>query len=671
MLKPAISFRQDIQGMRAIAVAIVVLAHAGVPGFSGGFVGVDVFFVISGYLITGLLVSERLDTGRVLYGRFLARRLLRLLPALVVMLVIVQLVSRSLLSSYEALMQTGSLVYAATWTSNLYFNLAEFNYFATLQAKDLYLHTWSLGVEEQFYLVWPWLVMLAFTLTGRNASREHYLRSLSVLFLALFFGSLTLSLYWVEHNQLMSFYMMPSRGWQFALGAGAALASFRPPQVAQGVKNVGLLLAMLMIICSTLFLHAKLAYPGYYALIPSVGAALLLFGGVDGRASPVNRILSSKALVWLGDRSYSVYLWHWPVLTLGGSYGLGASILGVMAMLMITVLLATVSYKLVEKPFWKGRYSHGAPRAVTLSSALAVLLLVGLAHTMVADVITKIPAPLYDYSGDMRTEGRAAFSGALDCDRWHFSADVVPCSVGDPEAAHTAVLIGDSLGANWASFLPKIYTSPGWRIMLFTKSACAIVDVEYFYQPAGGLYDVCTEWREDSLELIASLEPDIVFISNSSYYEFSEPQWTEGTRSVLEKISSATDHVVLIPGTPKISFNGSSCIREPYRFTLRLVDSERMCEEKQASTTSDDVAGYLKRAARDFPNAQVLNLNDLVCPGHRCAARNLEGITVFSDELHLTGSFVLSKVPRIREELKAMGVGPNFVPESGVRPSQL
>lgn len=172
MLKPAISFRQDIQGMRAIAVAIVALAHAGVPGFSGGFVGVDVFFVISGYLITGLLVSERMDTGRVLYGRFLARRLRRLLPALVVMLVIVQLVSRSLLSSYEALMQTGSLINAATWTSNLYFNLAEFNYFATLQAKDLYLHTWSLGVEEQFYLVWPWLVILAFTLIGRNASRD-------------------------------------------------------------------------------------------------------------------------------------------------------------------------------------------------------------------------------------------------------------------------------------------------------------------------------------------------------------------------------------------------------------------------------------------------------------------------------------------------------------------
>ena len=483
--------------------------------------------------------------------------------------------------------------------------------------------------------------------------------------------SLALSLYWAEHNQLMSFYMMPSRGWQFALGAGAFLASFRQPQGTQGVKKVGMVFALLMIICSTLFLHAELTYPGYYALIPSVGTALLLSGGADVQSSRVSQLLSSKAFVWLGDRSYSVYLWHWPVLILGGTYGLGASIPGIVAMLVVTVLLATVSYKVIEKPFWKGRYSHGAPRAVTLLSALAVLLLVGVAHTMVADVITGIPAPLYDYSGDMSTEGPAAFSGPLRCDRWHFDAEVIPCSVGDPEAAHTAVLIGDSLGANWASFLPEIYTSPDWRVMLFTKSACAIVDVEYFYQPAGGLYDVCTEWREASFERITGLEPDIVFISSSSYYEFSESQWTEGAHSVLEKISPATDHVVFIPGTPKISFDGSSCVREPYRFTLRLKDSERMCEEKQASTASDDVAGYLERVARDFPNAHVLNLNDLVCPAHRCAARNPEGVTVFYDKLHLTGPFVLSKVPQIQKELNAMGIGPSFFPEKGVSHSQL
>ncbi len=666
----ATGFRPDIQGMRAIAVAIVVLAHAGLNGFSGGFVGVDVFFVISGFLITGLLLDEYGKTGKIRYGHFLVRRLRRLLPALLLMLLVVQVASRLLLSRYEALIQTGSLVYAATWTSNLYFVQTDFNYFATLQAKDLYLHTWSLGVEEQFYLFWPWLVLLALSTVSKTPARWRSPTLLLLPFAIAFACSLPLSLYWSANNPQLAFYLMPGRVWQFSLGAivclvlrsahlrrmldsGTPLASFL--NLCTG------LLGLLLILGSTSILDAKINYPGYYALFPSVGAALLLFAGGSATPSALSRLLSAWPLQWLGNRSYSIYLWHWPVLTLGGAYGLTDTVLSVFALILLSLFLAEMCYRFVEEPFWKGRFSGGKPSTAALASMLSVVLLVAGAHRIVADVFTGIPNPLYDYGHQIHRTTHAAFHGGLQCDRWYLDAIVKPCSVGNPDAGHTAVLIGDSLGANWASSLPEIYRAPDWRVLLFTKSACAIVDVEYYYQPAGGIYKTCSQWRKNSIEEIRRLKPDIVFVSNSAYYEFSEAQWVAGTRTIVSNLESAAGAVVLIPGTPAISFDGPSCVREPYAYTFRLKDSEHLCEEKLTNKASLLVAGYMHEAISGIPNAHVLSLTDLVCPGQRCAARNREGELVFNDKMHLNGSFIISKVPEVLARLDAMMLGPSFL----------
>ena len=205
-----IQYRQDIQGLRAIAISIVVMAHANIPGFAGGFVGVDVFFVLSGFLITGILVKERLATGTIRYATFLSRRLKRLLPALLVMLVTVLFLASMLLSSYEVQMQTGSFPYSATWTSNFYFAFAEFDYFAVLKAKDLFLHTWSLGIEEQFYVIWPWMVMLSFAIATISSTPNCHFRHLIHVIAVVFLAGIGLCLYWAHTNTLLSFYMMPT-----------------------------------------------------------------------------------------------------------------------------------------------------------------------------------------------------------------------------------------------------------------------------------------------------------------------------------------------------------------------------------------------------------------------------------------------------------------------------
>ena len=156
-----LSYRPDIQGLRAVAILLVVLAHAGIPAFSGGFVGVDVFFVLSGYLISGLLIQEYEANGNIRLVAFIGRRLKRLLPALLAMLCIVIVAASALLSAYQVEQQSASIVYAATWTSNIYFAVTTFDYFSTPQSQDLFLHTWSLGVEEQFYIFWPLLLLVS------------------------------------------------------------------------------------------------------------------------------------------------------------------------------------------------------------------------------------------------------------------------------------------------------------------------------------------------------------------------------------------------------------------------------------------------------------------------------------------------------------------------------
>ena len=198
-------------------------------------------------------------------------------------------------------------------------------------------------------------------------------------------------------------------------------------------------------------------------------------------------------------------------------------------------------------------------------------------------------------------------------------------------------------------------------MLVLAKSACVIADLDYYYKPAGGLYNVCTQWRNKSIEYLKNLQPDIVFIGSSSDHEFSESEWVNGTARVIAKLAPATQNIVIIPGTPALSFDGPSCIRQPYRFTLRLHNSQNMCEEALTSPASDQVAKYLARSSNVISGAHILNLNDLVCPGGYCAARSREGLTVFRDNQHLTASFVVAQTAAVLSRLDSIGLGPSYL----------
>lgn len=653
-----LTFRPDIQGLRAIAVCLVILAHADVPGFAGGFIGVDVFFVLSGYLITGLLLKERLATGSIRYGRFLARRLRRLLPAMLAMLLLVLIIAAVVLTAYEMRMQSRSFPYAASWISNFFFAFAERDYFDALQAKDLFLHTWSLGVEEQFYLLWPWLVLLFAGLQTRDKSGPASATTVLAAFAIVSVVSFAISLYLSSTLPILSFYMMPARIWQFSLGASVFVAlHLVQASIARPVMAVSGLLGVLLVVGSSMLLSPDMNYPGWLALFPSIGAALIIAAGKTVSITGLPAILASRPFVWVGDRSYSIYLWHWPILILGSSLGISGSVGGSVLLIATTIVIASLCYRHIELPFWKGRYSGAAPMRVVQYAAAAVVLSVSIFMLLERNVFglpsQTIAAQGYDPRYDAPPE---IYRAGMNCDTGHFGTDIVPCPMGNKNGEMLAVVLGDSVGVQWAPAISGVFSSPDWQILVLTKSACAIIDKTYYYEKVGGPYEVCTEWRSKALDYIDMVEPDIVVMGSSAFYDFTPAEWVEGTASILGQVASSAKHVVLVPGTPQLSFNAPSCLEDPWRFSFRLIDGERECEEAKTGTITDEVAGHLAQAAAEFPNVDIMNLDDLVCPNGLCAAQTADGVVVFRDEIHVTASFARSIVPEVRRRMDDIGI---------------
>ena len=362
--------RADIEGLRAVAILLVVLAHAGVPRLAGGFVGVDVFFVISGYLITGILVRAA-QAPRSALVDFYARRLRRLLPALLVVQLVSIALAMLLLAPQEQLTQIAGARAAVLWVSNFQFALSEIDYFGESAENALFLHTWSLSVEEQFYLVWPLLIFLAMGVWRRGGSAIGQHRARYALALLAACG-LIVPLLQTPIAPLQAYYLLPARFWQFALGGLLMLWQMRASArltltvagarwaVAAGLGLVG---------ASAFMLDGTQPYPGAWAIAPTLGTAAVLAAGF-GRPSGVTAMLAAAPMQWVGRHSYGWYLWHWPLLLLGRALAPAGMALGTaLGLMALALALAVASQRWIEAPI---RYSAHLARRPGLTIALAM-----------------------------------------------------------------------------------------------------------------------------------------------------------------------------------------------------------------------------------------------------------------------------------------------------------
>lgn len=643
------TIRRDLQGLRAIAILLVVIAHAKLNFMLGGFIGVDVFFVLSGFLITGLLQRELYETGKVSLIVFYTRRIKRLFPALICMIAASSAIAACLLSAAEVRSQLASLPFAVSWVSNIYFNFVTFDYFDELATRDMFLHTWSLGVEEQFYLIWPAILLfLSWLGNKQQAPFKFIFAGLAITFIS----SLYLSIYLTANHPHAGFYQMPSRIWQFSLGAMVFLIS-QPPFIPKNwlikkgfIGDTLLVTGLGLIIGSATFMHPALSYPGLWALIPSVGTAMVIMAGhiFIKTSKPV---LSGQLLVWLGDRSYSLYLWHWPIFIIGFSLGYQGQFMASLIMLLASLIAASLSYRFIELPFWKGRWSKANSRQVILISLLMIVSVIMVSyHAFLREPI--LPTTTTDMSERWRLDMPVIYS--LPCDAWYEHSRVEPCVFNAKGATKTVVLFGDSIVAQWFSMVPAIFQTPRWRVIVLTKSSCPMIDEDIYYPRIRRIYKVCSDWRNDALHLLKKIKPDVVIMGNTATADFNETQWLEGSSRMLEKLEQIGSTVFIVPGTPSLGFDGPACISRQLS-TKGQID-EMSCLAKNRMKNITPVVAILKQATNRFTNSHVLNLNDLVCPNGICRAVNKSGDVVFRDSQHLSDSFVKALIPDIRKRLE-------------------
>jgi peptidoglycan/LPS O-acetylase OafA/YrhL len=446
--RPVLDHRADIDGLRALAVVPVLLFHAGFSAFPGGFVGVDVFFVISGYLITSIILDD-IEKGRFSVLAFYERRIRRIFPALFAML-LGSLILGACVLLPDDLKDFGQSITAATlFASNILF-WQKSGYFDAPAEQNALLHTWSLAVEEQFYIVFPLVLLLLFR------ARSKYLFYAATALLL----SFTLAVWGVRNAPVTTFYLAPTRAWELLVGALLAMGAIPPPS-RQGLRDFLSLLGVGLIACSVLAFSPETPFPGAAALLPCLGAGLIIHAGAGGR-SLVGRVLSAPAFVFTGLISYSLYLWHWPLLVLARAYAVRElAVRETIAVLLLSAVIAAVSWRWVESPFRRrppilGRQQLFAAAGLVMCMTAAL----GVALHLTRGLPQRLPpeaARLAAGAADRNQNRGACFNEPLQ-----LAQEGRLCRIGaGGETRPTLILWGDSHAEMLRTGLGKVATEAG------------------------------------------------------------------------------------------------------------------------------------------------------------------------------------------------------------------
>lgn len=493
------AFRKDINGLRAIAVIAVVLFHFQITGFSGGFAGVDIFFVISGYLMT-MIIFNKVNDNRFSLVDFYLHRARRIIPALAVLCLFLVLFGYLYLLTpdYRELMQIVRKVMLFVSNHTFY---QETGYFDTAAHENWLLHTWSLSVEWQFYIVYPILILVAVKLFGLKITK--------VILLALGTSSLALSIFYTPINPSAAFYLLPTRAWEMIAGGIVFLFPLSlSPLLKRLMESAGLLL----ILAGILLLTNKL-WPSYLALIPVVGTMLVI-------SSAKNSIITNNAIFqYLGKISYSVYLWHWPIAVFLNITGFISNILYVVIGMILSIILGTLSYFLIEKRavLTRGRLFEA------IKYLLVVALTIGIAAGMGTFVKHKNARNNFLFSEDFKTlDNLTTFKNTSITKQCllddHYYPPYPECKDGTAEPS--LIVLGDSHAGMLFPSIQQVNTTGSslfWAMM-----ACPIVEG---VDPPG--QDSCTEFVDNKLKQLRTAYPDIpvIFINFLSpyFYNRTEP----------------------------------------------------------------------------------------------------------------------------------------------------
>ena len=527
----------QIQGLRAVAALLVTIFHARL--MPGGFIGVDIFYVISGYLITGLIIREIDKTGRLDLNEFYQRRIKRLLPTSVFVLFITAIVGMFVLPAITRDALGRDLFAAAAYVSNYLFAWWENDYQNLNATPSPFIHYWSLAVEEQFYVVWP-IFILFLSRYGKRAIFQGV-----AIVTAL---SLLLSIYLTQVAPIWAFYSLPTRAWELGFGA---LLLFIPDRYLRNrflpwVGAIGIAIA-------TFNFDESTAFPGFNALLPVVATAILI-GSIPVWPRFFNDLSNNRLMQWLGAISYPLYLWHWPALVLPSSaLGRPLQIRERLLCILSTIVLAHITSKFVEQPLRHRSFSAKKTYGF-FATTTAVSLLAGVAIASTSSSVINVKGTNYSFNLEQVVAKPGVYGDG--CHVNYGEVESGDCTYGEKGSATRVVLYGDSHAAQWFPTLEVLAREKGFELISLTKSACPSVDVPRSDQ---GAYknSECDKWRENSVKRIQKIKPTAVILSSFQY--FTEPRgyssraqwWNEGQRRLLADLQGSSRNLIYISDTPQ------------------------------------------------------------------------------------------------------------------------
>ncbi len=609
----------QIQALRALAAGLVLIYHA--HWLDGGYIGVDIFYVISGFLITGLLLKELERSSKISLASFYARRTKRLLPASFLVIVATAIAGFIFLPASMRQDFGRDLIAASTYMSNFFFALWENDYQNLNATPSPFIHFWSLAVEEQFYLFWPLFIYLLFRLGGR--------RAIFIGVISTFSASLLFSLYLTSVAPIWSFYILPTRAWELAAGA---LLLFIPE--IRKRRSLLALLGLVAIAVGALVFNETTAFPGTAALLPVLATMALIYTR-DQWPPFLSSISRSRFVQWLGAVSYPLYLWHWPLLVIPAIYlGRDLGVIERCGLLVLTAILAGVTHRYVEEPL---RNNAWTPRAVlkrasiaTTASVLVGALIIS-AHSNSISLANGVQFSLDEVRMKPKNNG--------DGCHIHVRQTVSPrCEYGDLRSEQVIYLYGDSHAAQWLPALDIIGKQRGIKIVSLTKSACPSAEV---IKELSSQYivDDCQAFRDSSVARIRDAKPLAVIMTGMKPFsapytdQSSREWWMAGEARAYQRISGSTQFPIYLTDTPLPQVDIPDCL---------VAGRGEKCDG--ARKVSPEVA----------PGLIAINPTPWLCD--RTCPAIVDGIVAYRDKSHLSVAMSEHLASQLEKSLADLGL---------------
>ncbi|GGG21734.1 acyltransferase [Rhodococcoides trifolii] len=657
--------------MRAVAAGLVVSYHAGLSPLPGSFVGVDAFFVISGFLITGMLMSEIGRSGTVSLTGFYARRLRRLLPAALFVLLVTLVAAKVLLPPLTLTEITRDVMFSAVHLGNFWFAYNGTDYLAD-PTPSLVQHYWSLGVEEQFYLIWPlFLLLVARKSDGRVRRTALWIGVAAAV-------SLALSVVVTDFSRGLAFFLLPTRAWELAAGALVALAipliSTLPAAVKAAISWAGLV----GLIVSAAVISDTLPFPGWIALLPVLSTCAMIAGNDTERG--VRMLLALPPFQFIGKISYSLYLWHWPLFLIPALLlPRELNLLEKLGLTVVAVVLSWLTWRFIEETL------RAAPvvtarkrRSYAMAAGMTVIvLLAGVVVGRLPALYTNAVAPEANIAlASSGTEFPTSVPSNLQptllgarkdlpqiyedkCEAAPADTTPIACEYGDTASDRTVVLFGDSHASQWFPAMERYASSRSTKLVTMTKSACPPVDIEMYSTLLQRPFTECDQWRAAALQHIAELKPDLVVVSAYSTVYSSvwqgtgdyDAAWSSGLTSVLTALPPTASTLVL-GDTPHWKTAPAVCLSAN-------LDNSAECVEPVGDVTDSALSNVEERAAA-AAGADYVDSTQWLC--NSTCFPMVGDILIYRDEHHLSAHASAALAPVLGAELDRMT--PNGRPSS-------